>query len=173
MYETSQLNLLSRLLSNNGKSVTVYLHRVPFSPMPSLDKEASLHSQTSWWMEVRINPEFTSQISGSSHIGNWISRSLALPTSPSGFCLALGQLLLSALQSIWGGRICCHSSPRQGYPCQSSTKTPPSSYPEQGAGHVDEISGMPYKEACEDWGRGLGGKWTLVGGRSADRKKGQ
>lgn len=115
MYEISQTNLRSRLFSNNGKPVTgVYLHMVPLSSLPLLDKEASPHAHMSdaclmMNRGLRINPEFTSQISEPCRVGKQIPWSLAHPTS-GGFCLALCQLLLSALQGIWGGRICCHSS---------------------------------------------------------------
>lgn len=179
MYEISQTNLRSRLFSNNGKPVTgVYLHMVPLSSLPLLDKEASPHAHMSdaclmMNRGLRINPEFTSQISEPCRVGKQIPWSLAHPTS-GGFCLALCQLLLSALQGIWGGRICCHSSTWQGYPCQKQQHPLPRL---QVVIQKKELAmwmrchESVSEEAREDCEMGMKGRRRLMGGKTQILRK--
>lgn len=88
---------------------------------------------------LRVNPQFTSQISGFCHIGNLISWNLALPTS-GGFCFPLWPALLISAAGRLGRQILLSLITKTGgTQARIARKPPPSSYPEQGAGHVNEM----------------------------------
>lgn len=73
---------------------------------------------------LRVNPQFTSQISGFCHIGNLISWNLALSTS-GGFCFPLWPVLLISAAGHLGRQILLSLITKTGlYPSQNSTKTP-------------------------------------------------
>lgn len=177
MSEISRLNLLSRLLSNNGKAVMwVYLHMVPFSSMPSLDKEASPHSQMSnschmmnggWELILRSPPRYqnhTMQVTRfpgawPSPLSWWLP---ILPFASSSYqhCRAFGEAE-SAVS---------HHQDRAPH-ARATQKPPPSSYREQGASHVDEMSGKSYKGSM--WGPWQRDKRKVSHERKrSDRKKG-